>query len=379
MAIEPVVAIALLIGVVAGMLKLTASFPDSRALAAVSVPLALAYACWLLSIRLERRARAQEYALTELYLGLEGDLARAFPLRLPRGHERVEARTPILQLAVQDFLQMARETPCTHTRTASAWVALVLALTPVEQWVWHTILHGPPMSLMVAVAIGPCLALFAIAWNDLRHGRVRSPSDLRHARPWAEGYRPLSEPTVLPSVIVLALLIVPAGSLGVAWASGSWAARLGITEAVFALWLLAWNGRGVLAGPGFRRVERLAAPLDGLLRRGLAPAWDALSHVCRWSRWGSAALLVLALSWPASLHANVTSTLIAISAWLLTISLILGLLLLNNWRRPVTPVTCSARHLLEKQGETQVRRISRFLSIGCSASLVLLVVLGVVV
>jgi hypothetical protein len=377
MVVEPLAVIALLVGGVAGMLKLTASFPDSRALAAVSVPVALAYACWLLSLRLELRARAQEYALIEVYLRVKGDLARAFPLRMPRAHERVEARTPLLRLAVQDFLQMARETPCVHTRIASAWVALVLALATVGDWAWHRAAHESAFGPLVAAAMVPCLALFAVAWSDLRRGRVRSQGDLRQVRAWAEGYRPLSEPMVLPSVIVLALLGVPAGLMGASWAARwSWTARLGVTEAMFATWLLAWRARGMIAGESFRRVERLAAPLDELLRCGLATAWDVLSCVCRCSGWGSAVLLALGLSWPASPRSEVASTLTTISAWLLTVSLVLGLLVLSHWRRPVTPVTCSARHLLGKQGETQLRRISRFLNVGNCASLLLLIVVA---
>jgi hypothetical protein len=377
MAIEPAMAITLLIGIVAVTMRLTAGLPDARALAAISVPLALSCACWLLSVRLERRAGTQEYMLVELFLGLKGDLARAFPLRLPKTRERIEARTPLLRLTVQDFLEMARETPCAPTRAAGAWVALVLTLSSVERWAWHAVLHEGAMSLAIAAAIGPCLALFAIAFNDLRQGHVRSLGDLRRVRAWGEGYRPVPEPTIVPSTPTLILLLVPAAALGVGWTgSGSLAARLGITQVVFALWLLAWHGRSAATGSAFRRVERLASPVDGLLRRSLAPAWDLLLRFCRWGGWGSAALLALALSWPASLPAVISSTLLGVSAWLLTLSLMLGLLVLKHWRRPVTPVTCSARHLIGKQGERQVRRVSTFLSASLGLSMLLFVALG---
>jgi hypothetical protein len=75
MAIEPVVLVALLIVIVAATFSLTGYSPHARAVLAAVVPLELAIACWLLSVRLERRARTQEYALIEAFLGLNGNLA----------------------------------------------------------------------------------------------------------------------------------------------------------------------------------------------------------------------------------------------------------------------------------------------------------------
>jgi hypothetical protein len=376
-AIEPVVLVALLIVIVAATFLLTGYSPHARAVLAAVVPLQLAIACWLLSVRLERRARTQEYALIEAFLGLNGNLAHAFPPRTRRARDRVEARTPLLQLAVQDALEMARETPCAPTRTAAAWVGLVLALTTVEQWAWQVVLHKGPTSLLMVAVIGPCLALFAVACNDLRQGRVRSLTDPRRVRQWGEGYRPEPAPTVLPSAPVLLLFLVPAVSLGVNWAArGSLSAHISIMEVVFGLWLLAWNARGAVTSPMFRRVERLSAPLDDLIRRGLTPTWDLLFHVCRWSGWGSAVLLTLALSWPASIHSGTPSTLDGVSTCMLVVSMILGPLVLSHWRRPVSPRTRSAQQFLREQGETQIRRMSMLLNLSLGASMLLLVVLG---
>jgi hypothetical protein len=98
MMIEPALLVALLMMIVAATFQLTGDAPQARALAAIFVPLELALACWLLSMRLECRARTQEYALTEALLGLNGDLARAFPPRIRKASERVETKAPLLQL-----------------------------------------------------------------------------------------------------------------------------------------------------------------------------------------------------------------------------------------------------------------------------------------
>ncbi len=377
MAIEPVLLVALPIALVAATYLLIGDTRDARILPAAVVPLELAGACWLLSVRLERRAQTQEYALIEILLDLKGDFARAFPLRTRRARERVEARTPLLQLAVQDALELARETPCMPTRTAAAWVVLALALTPVEQWAWQTAFHPRTISLTMVSVIGPCLTLFAIAWNDLRLGRVRSLTSPRRVRRWGEGYRPEPPSTVLPSTPVLLLCVLPTASLGVNWSTeGSLAAHVSITEAVFGLWLLAWNGRAAVASPTFRRIERLTAPLDDLIRRGLAPAWDLLSHASRWSGWGSAVLFTLALSWPASMHPQTASTLNSVAAAMLAVGLLLGPLVLHHWRRPVSPCTHSAQELLREQGEAQIRRISIWLNVSLGTSMLLTVVLG---
>jgi len=376
MTLEPAVLVTLLIVIVAATFRMTGDAPHARALAAIFVPLELAVACWLLSVRLERRAQAQEYALTEALLGLSGDLARVFPLHVRRARERVEAKAPLLQLAVQDALEMARETPCAPTRGVAAWVAVVLAGTAVEQWAWQAVLHEGATGLMRLAVIGPCLALFAVVCNDLRQGRVRSLTDPRRPRLWSEGYRPEPTPTILPSSPVLLLFLVPAVSLGVNWAAGgSFGSHVSVMEAVFGVWLLAWNRRGAVTSPAFQRVERLAAPLDELIRRSIAPTWDALSYICRCCCWGSAVLLTLALSWPASMRSGAASTLSGVSTGMLLISLILGPLVLNHWRRPVAPCTRSAQHLLREQGETQIRRISTLLNVALGASMLLVVVL----
>jgi hypothetical protein len=376
MAIEPVVEILLLVVLVMATFWLVGSVSDAKALCAVIVPFELGLACWLLSARLARRHRAQEYVLVELFLSVKGDLARAFPQRIPTAGERVESKTPLLRLVIQDALEMTSETPCKFARAAGAWMAVVLAVTTVEQWVWQTISSGRTVDLAAAALVGPSLAVFVIVWNDLRRGRLRSLLDPRRVRSWSEGYRPEQVATVLPSAPVLLLLVVPVLAVGVNWsATGSWSSHLSVTEAVFGLWLLAWNGRGAAASSTFQRLEQRAAPIDRLVRRGLTPAWDLLSRVCRWSGWGSAALLTLAWSRPASFPAWVAPALSETASWLLAVCLCLGLLVLNSWRRPVSPCTCSAQDLLRRQGETQIRRVSVFLNV-CLGSCMLLIAVG---
>jgi hypothetical protein len=188
---------------------------------AVAVPLELAGACWLLSARLERRALAEEYALVELLLGFGGDLVHAFPLRAHTARERVDAGTPLLQLTAEDLLRMARETPCRATRVATAWVVLVLAVTPVAKWMWHATLYEGVGSVVTGALIAACLLPFAVAWKDLRQGRVRSLRDPRRARLWGEGYQPARPPLVLPSVPMMLIMLLPAGLLGASWATGT--------------------------------------------------------------------------------------------------------------------------------------------------------------
>lgn len=91
LAIEPFVLIALLLGAIAVTFLLTAHESHAQAVDAVAMPLELAVACWLLSVRLERRAKAEEYALVELLLGFGGDLVHAFPRRAHTARERVDA------------------------------------------------------------------------------------------------------------------------------------------------------------------------------------------------------------------------------------------------------------------------------------------------
>ncbi len=379
MAIEPAALVALLLVAFAATFRLAGQIPYASAVRAVLVPLALAAGCWLLSMRLERRARTQEYALVELLLALDGDLARAFPRRMRRANERVEARTPLLQLGVRDALEMARETPCAPTRAAVAWVALVLALVPVAGWAWQAALHEGAVSLVAAAVIVPCSTLFVLAWDDLRQGRMRNPIDPRRVRSWSEGYHPEPVPTVLPSLPVLLLVFLPAVLLGVKWTAGSLGGRLNVTEAVFGLWLLAWNGRRAVTTATFRRIEALTAPLDELIRRGVTPVWDALLLLCRWSGWGSAVLFALAASWPAARHSGAASTLTTASATMLTLSLILALVVHSHLRRPVSPCTRSAQQLLRDLGDAQTRRFSTLLNVGLGTSMLLIVLCGVLI
>ncbi len=258
MALEPLVAIALLFCITGVTLRLTHGLANGRLLAAIALPLELAGACVLLSVCFERRAQAQEYILAELVLRFKGDLARAFPLRPQSTRERVEARTPALTELAQDLLKIAREAPCAVSRMMSAWVALVLASVPCGQWAWHAILHEGQGSLLAGVAIAPGVALFALACNDLRRGRIRSP---RHRwQTWADGYEPEHESTILPTVPVMVLCFVPAIILGGMWSNGaSLETHLSVTQAVLALWLLLWNGRKAASSKAFLRIEHALA------------------------------------------------------------------------------------------------------------------------
>jgi hypothetical protein len=377
LAVEPFVLIALLLGAVAVTFLLTAHEPYAQAVDAVAVPLELAVACWLLSARLERRAQAEEYALVELLLGFGGDLVHAFPRRAHTARERVDARTSLLQSTAQDLLRMARETPCRATRVAAAWVVLVLAATPVAQWMWHAMLYEGAASVVIGALVAACLLPFAVVWKDLRQGRVRSLRDPRRVRLWGDGYDPARPRLVLPSVPMMLIMLLPAGLLGANWATGaSLAGRLNVTEAVFGFWLLAWNGRAVVTSAVFRRMERRTAPVDDLIRRCVTPAWDLVTRACRWSGWGSAALLALGLSWPRTLGSGVEGTLTDVSVWLLTASLTLGLLIVLHWQRPVAPRTRSGEELLRELSEAQVRRISVGLNLGLATTMLLIAVLG---
>ena len=377
LAVEPFVLIALLLGTVAVTFLLAGHESHAQTVDAVAVPLELAVACWLLSARLERRAQAEEYALVELFLGFGGDLMHAFPRRAHTARERVDAGAPLLQVAAQDLLQMARERPCRATRVTAAWVVLVLALTPVVQWMWHAMLYEGVVGVARGVLIAACLLPFAVVWNDLRQGQLRSPRDPRRVRLWGEGYRPAHPPLVLPSVPMMLIMLLPAGLLGANWATGaSLAGHINVTEAVFGFWLLAWNGRAVVASTAFRRIERQTAPVDDLIRRCVTPAWELVVRACRWSGWGSALLLVLALSWPSTLRVGVQGTLTDVSTWLLTASLALGLLIVLHWQRPVAPRTHSGEELLRELSEAQVRRISVGLNVGLATTMLLIAVLG---
>jgi hypothetical protein len=378
MALEPLVAIVLLLGVAGLILHVTHGLAYGRVLAAVVVPLALAGTCALLSVCFERRARAQEYALTELVLRFKGNLARALPSRPRSTRERLEARTPVLTEFAEDLLRIGREAPCAASRVMSAWVAFVLASVPCGQWTWHAILHEGPGALLAGVAIAPAVAVFAFAFNDLRLGRIRGLRHLRQAWAWAHGYEPAREPTILPTVPVMVLCFVPAAIVGAMWSdSGSLETHLSVTQAVLALWLLLWNGRKAASSKAFVRIEQAFAPVDRLIRENVARIWDLLSLASRIFGWSAAGLLALSFSWPTSVDKGVPGVLIGISSALLATSLLLGLLMLNPWQRQVAPVTYSARHLLSRQGEAQEQRISTFLNVafGCSL-LVFVVVVG---
>lgn len=378
MALEPLVAIALLLVVTGVMLRVTRGFVNGRVLAAIVVPLALAGTCVLLNACFERRAQAQEYALTELVLRFNGDLAHALPLRPKSARERIEARTPLLTEFAQDLLRIGREAPCAASRVMSAWVAVVLAIEPCGRWMWHAILQEGPGALLVGAAIAPGLGVFAIAFNDLRLGRIRGLRHRQQPRVWAHGYEPAREPTILPTVPVMVLCLMPAAIVGAMWSdSGSLETHLSVTQAVLALWLFLWNGRKAASSKAFVRVERAFAPVDRLIRENVAHTWDLLSRASRICGWSAAGLFAASSSWPRSAGKGVPGMLIGVSGALLTASLLLGLLVLNPWQRPVSPITYSARHLLSRQSQAQEQRISTFLNVafGCSL-LVFVVVVG---
>jgi hypothetical protein len=378
MALEPLVAIALLLVVTGVILHVTHGFANGRVVAAIVVPLALAGTCVLLNVCFERRARAQEYVLTELVLRFNGDLAHALPLRPKSARERIEARTPLLTEFAQDLLRIGREAPCAASRVMSAWVAVVLAIEPCGQWMWHAILLEGPGALLVGAAIAPGLGVFAIAFNDLRLGRIRGLRHRQQPRVWAHGYEPAREPTILPTVPVMVLCLIPAAIVGAMWSdSGSLETHLSVTQAVLALWLFLWNGRKAASSKPFVRVEHAFAPVDRLIRENVGHTWDLLSRASRICGWSAAGLFAVSSSWPKSVGRGVPGMLIGVSGALLTASLLLGLLVLNPWQRPVSPITYSARHLLGRQSQAQEQRISTFLNVafGCSL-LVFVVVVG---
>lgn len=376
LALEPLAAITLLFCMAGVTLRITHGLAYGRLLAAIVVPLEMAGACALLGMCLERRAQTTEYMLTELVMWRNGDLVSAFPPRARRTRERVEAKTPLLTQLAQDLLEIGREAPCAATRVAGTWVALVLASVPCGQWAWHALLHEGPGALLAAAALVPCLVVFALACDDLRRGRIRS---LRHpcqARTWAQGYEPAREPTILPTVPVIVLCLLPATIAGGSWSDGaSLETHLSVTQATLALWLLLWNGRRAASSKAFIRIERTLAPLDRLIRENVGSTWDLLSRISRVCGWSAAGLIALSFSWPASVGKGVPAMLTSVGAGLLTISLLLGLLLLKPWQRPVSPVTCSARQLLDRAGAAQERRISTFLNIAFGCSLLAFVVI----
>jgi hypothetical protein len=158
--------------------------------------------------------RGRRSVLTELVLRFKGDLAQAFTLRPQSARERIEAGTPVLTEFAQDLLRIGREAPCAASRVMSAWVALVLASVPCGRWMWHVILYEGPGALLTGVAIVPVVGLFAIAFNDLRLGRIRGLRHQRQTRVWAHGYEPTREPTILPTVPVMVLCFLPAAIVG---------------------------------------------------------------------------------------------------------------------------------------------------------------------
>jgi hypothetical protein len=376
MAVEPLVAIALLLGVAGVMLHVTHGLSYGRVLAAIVIPPALAGTCALLNVCFERRARAQEYVLTELVLRFNGDLAHALPLRPQSARERIEARTPLVTEFAQDLLRIGREAPCAASRVMSAWVAVVLAIVPCGQWTWHAILQEGPGALLAGAAIAPGVGAFAIAFNDLRLGRIRGLRHQRQPREWAHGYEPAREPTILPTVPVMALCFVPAAIVGAMWSdSGPLETHLSVTQAVLALWLFLWNGRKAASSTAFVRVEHAFAPVDRLIRENLSHTWDLLSRASRICGWSAAGLLAASFSWPTSAGKGVPGMLISISGVLLAASLLLELLVLNPRQRPVSPVTYSARHLLSRQSQAQEQRISTILNVAFGCSLLLFVVI----
>ncbi|HEV7529000.1 MAG TPA: hypothetical protein VGO29_08900 [Solirubrobacteraceae bacterium] len=376
MAVEPLVAIALLLVVTGVMLHVTHGFANGRVVAAIVVPLALAGTCVLLNVCFERRARAQEYVLTELVLRFNGDLVHALPLRPKSARERIEARTPLLTEFAQDLLRIGREAPCAASRVMSAWVAVVLAIEPCGRWMWHAILQEGPGALLAGAAIAPGLGVFAIAFNDLRLGHIRGLRHRQQPRAWAHGYEPAREPTILPTVPVMVLCVIPAAIVGAMWSdSGSLETHLSVTQAVLALWLFLWNGRKAASSKTFVRVEHAFAPVDRLIRGNVVRTWDLLSRASRICGWSAAGMLALSFSCPTSAGRGVRGMLIGISSTLLTASLLLGLLVLNPWQRPVSPVTYSARHVLSRQSHAQEQRISTFLNVAFGCSLLVFVVI----
>lgn len=149
---------------------------------------------------------------------------------------------------------------------------------------------------------------------------------------------------------------------------------MSVTEAALALWLLLWNGRKAASSKAFVRVEQWFAPLDRFIRNNVARGWDLVSWTSRVCGWSAAGLLALSFSWPTDLDKGASSTLISVGSWLLTASLLLGLLMLNPWQRPISPVTYSARHLLSRQGKLQEQRITTFLNVAFGCSLIAVIV-----
>jgi hypothetical protein len=49
--------------------------------------------------------------------------------------------------------------------------------------------------------------------------------------------------------------------------------------------------------------------------------------------------------------------------------------MLTDCQRPVSPVTCSVRHMLRRQSEAQERRITTFLNVAFACSLLAFVVI----
>jgi hypothetical protein len=376
MALEPLVVIGLLLCVAGVTLSVTRGLSNGRLLAAIVTPLEMAGICALLSVCLERRAQTQEYVLTELLMWLNGDFRHAFPLRPRRARERIEAGTPLFSQLAQDLLEIGRETPCAVTRTASAWVALVLAVGVCGQWVWHMVLHASPGAPLAGVAILPGAAIFALTFNDLRWGRIRSLRRPRQARIWTHGYEPAREPTILPTVPLIVLGLLPAAIVGANWSdNASLQTHLSVTQAVLALWLLMWNGRQAASSKAFVRFEQKLAPIDRLIRENVVHAWDLLRLASRICGWSAAGFLAVSFSWPASPGEKVSGTLISVGSGLLTASLLLGLLMLTGCQRPVSPVTSSVRQLLDRQGEAQERRITTFLNVAFACSLLAFVVI----
>ncbi len=82
------------------------------------------------------------------------------------------------------------------------------------------------------------------------------------------------------------------------------------------------------------------------------------------------------MSWPSTLGSGVRGALTDVSAWLLTASLALGLLILLHWQRPVDPRTRSGDELLGDLSEAQIRRISVGLNVGLATTMLLIAVLG---
>lgn len=376
---EPLVYVTAMLCATAYVFRLARSVPYGHALTAIAMTLGYAIACWLLTARLERRAKTQARVLTKRFVALGGDLGEVLPPRRRNMRERLECRMSLSQRLVGDALERVLETPCMWARAVCAWTVLVFASAAVGRWLWQLVLHRGLVDLLALIAIVPCSVAFLVAWNDLRLGRrcrLRRARDPGH---WAAGHSPEPTPTVIPTAPVLVLMFVPAIALGMIWShGGSIDSRLKFTEAVFALWALLWGYRRAIAGSReFRRVEQLGARLDDFIRLAAAPTWTLVVQARRWCGWGAAAIFAMALSWPRSLSAPPAGSLIGVAVALLSVTALLTPFAALHLSQPVATRTLSAEQLLKRQGKAEARRVSMMLNVGLVALMLLLIVLAV--